>query len=593
MTNNAPPAQALPSRRSILSAVVAIALALYATLSFTHLKVIWNPAYYGVFGLTVDGVVGPFVNNLVLGSPADMAGIRLGDRVDRPRSLRDRLALTDMIAPRQGERMTLSVHRGSHRRILTLVASPFKRLTVIDSLLFLLKHISMLVYVVVGLVLVMLRPTKMTWGFYLIAIDVVLTLGDDRFFTYAPLAWLVQMLDRIIFPAGIAGFLIFCSRFPQNAPTGWRNTIDALAPYVFFALAAIAVADYVLHVAFWWPAQLVLMLDYAAPLSILACFVVGTLSLMITYFGARGLDRQRLNWVALGVLFTLVASAFDLIGPPQFASPPSLVARALDLLYVPLPLAIAYAVIRHRVIDVRFVASRALAIGVIGFVVTAIVVGIDWLFSIRLPNSRLETAAYALVALLVGFSLNAARQRVGKSIDFVFFRQWHRTQEEATKIADALRRATSAFGAYELLTTRVASVFSIASAALFERAEDGGFVRVAARGWPAGTIWHILPDDPLVVPVGKERRLVDIDAVQWQEPDLPSGVARPAVLLPIIVGKRVPAVLLLGAHENGTALDPDEIRTIRDLCADASLLYSRLPAHEHGRTALQPESLGA
>lgn len=582
------------SKLQSVASTIAIALALYAALSFTHLNVIWDPAYYGDFGLSVNNLAGPFVDNIVPGSAADRAGIKVGDRVDRPQALRDRLVLSEFIAPRPGERMTISVLRGSQRRTLTLTARPLARLTTNDSLLIVLKHISMLVWLVVGLLLVLLRPTKMTWGFYLVALDVVLILGDDRFFSHPPLGLLVQIIDRIILPAGIAGFIIFCVRFPANEPAGWRRVVESLAPYLFVALAiAIAFQSIVPATTFIWPTGLLRFVDYA-PLIALAGFTVGALSLVLTYFGARGLERQRLNWVVLGVLCTLVASAPELLGD-VWGGGYSAFNGAVDLLYVILPLSVAYAVIRYRVMDARFVASRSLAVGVILSLIAFIVAGIDWLFSTRLPNSRLEAAAYVGVALLVGFSLNVARQSISKSIDFIFFRPWYRTQEQVGIIADAIRRATSKTDLYEPLTNLIASAFSLGSAALFERVEGAGFVRVGAHGWPPGTTWNILSDDPPAERADKRPRVVDVDALQWREPDLPPGVARPTIMLPIIVSKRVSAMLLCGAHENGTSLAPDEIRAIRRLCADAAVMYgSAVP--ESGRTAFfdqHTEPLGA
>jgi hypothetical protein len=54
---------------------------------------------------------------------------------------------------------------------------------------------------------------------------------------------------------------------------------------------------------------------------------------------------------------------------------------------------------------------------------------------------------------------------------------------------------------------------------------------------------------------------------------VPLGVARPSLLVPIIAGKEVVALLLCGAHVDGTGLDPDEIKMIRDICADAGRVY--------------------
>jgi hypothetical protein len=301
---------------------------------------------------------------------------------------------------------------------------------------------------------------------------------------------------------------------------------------------------------------------------------------LITYAAAHGLERYRIKWVALGFVCASVASiadflSFGLAPPPWFVS-------VLELLYVVLPVTVAYAVIRHRVIDIRLVVSRTLTLGIIAALIAFIFAGIDWLFSTRLPSSHLEEAIYAGLALMIGFSLNASRQRFGKTIDFVFFRQWYHAQEQANAITDTIGHAAFKTELYQPLTEAVAQAFSLASTALFERIEDGGFVRVGSCGWPPGMTWHIFPNDPLAVRASKSTRVLDVDALIWYETALPPGVARPTALFPILSAKRVTAILLCGAHENGTALASDELRTIRRFCADAGVVYGKVPASHLG-----------
>ena len=61
-------------------------------------------------------------------------------------------------------------------------------------------------------------------------------------------------------------------------------------------------------------------------------------------------------------------------------------------------------------------------------------------------------------------------------------------------------------------------------------------------------------------------------------------------MVPIVGGRRVLAILLLGAHTNGTSLDPEEARAIRGLAADAALVYaaSATPSWEQGAPIAQP-----
>ena len=136
----------------------------------------------------------------------------------------------------------------------------------------------------------------------------------------------------------------------------------------------------------------------------------------------------------------------------------------------------------------------------------------------------------------------------------MFFRQWRRSQEQADFVADAVRRAASRIDAYEPLTKGVAGAFPLASAALFEQAEDGGFVRVAAHGWPGGTTWHILPNDSLATRASEGRRILDIDALHLRETDLPAGVADPKSPYQSFLARRCPRYSCMESTKMARAL---------------------------------------
>jgi hypothetical protein len=320
----------------------------------------------------------------------------------------------------------------------------------------------------------------------------------------------------------------------------------------------------------------------------LAVLIAGVAIFLTTYIGARDLERHKIKWVVLGLLCAAIPAAATLLSWEGRLDAPVWVLNALNLLLIPLPLTVAYAVIHHRVIDVRFVLSRSLVIGAIASVVAIVVAGTDWLFSTKLTSSRFEGAAYPGIALLVGFSLNAAIQWLRRTTDTLFFRRWSQTQEQAEAIARDLKRAASPAEVREPLTAGIGHAFSLASAALFENIESGGFVRTASFGWPRGTIWHILADDPLARRASERGRIVDLEKIEWDEGDVPAGIARPISLIPIVAGKGVVAILLCGAHENGTAIDPDEQRIMRRLAADASIVFQMARSDVQLRTSDSP-----
>jgi hypothetical protein len=578
--------------KSVINAVAALTVLIFAMWSLSYVSVIWNPGRYGDFGLTIGDFALPadnssyLVTSLLAGYPAEKAGIKLGDRVDASMPVGDRAILTGNLAPHPGEAVTIRISRGNERRTVALKAHPLAPLSTTAGLELAFQVVADFIFVAIGLMLVLVRPSRMTWGFYLFGFATSIGVLPNNYpFSGVPTElWVgISLALDVVIAAGAVGFLAFCVRFPTNAPVGWLETIDSLTPYAFITLA----------VALLLPVQVTRIMWNVWLAGIAAVCTAGSVILAIRFFRAHGPERHRIRWVVFGITCAAVAIAVVVLswaGP--LASLPGWLIGIVTLFIVAFPLTVAYAVIRHRVMDVRVVISRSLALGVVAAVVSLIVIGLDWLFSTRLPTSRFQTGTYFAIALLIGLSLNAGRQRITKIIDALFFRQWHRSQKQADAICDVIRRATSVADLYEPLTAGIKNALSLTSAALFERVEDGGFVRVAAIGWPPGTTWHILPDDPLVKRADERLRMVDIDSFEWHERDLPVGVARPSVMVPIAAGKRVPAILLYGAHNNGTVLDPDEIRNIRGIAADAGLLYGSRMA-DVGPTLLGERVAGA
>ncbi|MDQ6824779.1 MAG: hypothetical protein M3007_04870 [Candidatus Eremiobacteraeota bacterium] len=587
-----------PRPLSMANVVAAFVVAVFAALNLSNFSIIWFPSMYGEFGFSTGGpIAGTTVTTVVPGSPAATAGIKLGDLVDRPARLRDRLIVAGVTVPRPDERMTVTIVRAGKRHMLSLQARSLAPLSLISRVGSFLLLVVLVIFVATGLVLVLLRPSKMTWGFYLFAFAIIIATGPCDCWGYVsekiPAVWSVALTiipQGVLTSFGIVGFLVFCLRFSANAQAGWRRSIDNLAPFMACALAAVAATRDISYVEF--APRITDSLTHIFDTTAFAIAAAAVAAFLITYFTARGLERHRIKWVVLGLMCACIPIAAVTLYFEGLFNPPDWVFSVLNLLYVPLPLAIAYAVLRHRVIDIRIVLSRSLVFGVIAAIVVLVVIGLGWLFSARLPTSRFEVAIIAGAAIFVGFALNAARQRVGKAIDILFFRRWHQTQEQVDTIGDALRRATSTPDLYEPLTAGIARAFFLASAALFERVEDGGFVRVAAYAWPVGTLWNILLDDPIVLRANKSPKAADIDTFQWQERGVPAGVARPTIMIPVAFGRRVPAILLYGAHENGTSLDADEIRAIRRLCADAGLVYSRSLSSDWEKTAFVTAPLG-
>ena len=511
------------------------------------------------------------------GSPADKAGIKVGDTINHNVSLSDREFIgTAGINPYVSQQLHLTIaHRGKSRAV-TLVAAPQQPAAIAYIASNVVLSLGAFVFLIIAALLVLLRPSTMTWGFYFTSLATLwLAPGGLQ---HLPPGWGTAynlLWGSFIIPAGVVGFVAFCLEFPSQRVAGWRRIAERLLGPVLVVLATGQALQQLGRTFFVASPTLVDTWQTVWDVSMGSFSVAGAVSLIGTYRSSTGLERHRIKWVLLGSALAAVSIVTAALQFQGVVSGTSWFVALLQALFVALPLAVAYAVLRHRIIDVRFVISRALVLGCFAAIVIAAIALIDWIVSTKLIGSRLQTAIYAAAALILGFTLNATRRYMSAAVDALFYRQWHRTRMQADSLSATIRHASSRGEAHDLLAAGVARAFTLASAAVFERMQYGGFVRVAAEGWPQETLWHLLPDSTLISNAGRNRGM-QVDPPDFSEAAFPRGVAWPTLLIPIATGKDVDAVLLCGSHTDGSALDPDETRSIVSLCKDVALI--RAPA---------------
>ena len=148
--------------------------------------------------------------------------------------MHDRLTLTGQIAPRPGDRASVRLSHGHEERILTMEARRLAPLPPIERVFRALQVVVSLIFATVGFSLVLLRPNRMTWGFYLMAFPIaaaILPHSPLYPVSYLPTTWLVALgvFEDALVASGAVGFLVFCLRFPDNAPLKTRKGIDDCA----------------------------------------------------------------------------------------------------------------------------------------------------------------------------------------------------------------------------------------------------------------------------------------------------------------------------------------------------------------------------
>jgi hypothetical protein len=539
---------------------------------------------HDIFGRTV------VVRDVQPGSPAAGAGIVPGDTVARadldsyPETWSSTfvggLAQLWPGPMRPGVSERFSITHGAHRRFAVIVPRQVWP-TASEALLIAVTTTLLVLGVGVAAVLVLLRPVLITWALYAYTLHALAAcpdcngpeLGWAIFAAPPALKPYVLALIVFLFVAGDAAFVIFLIRFPTGLPLGRWRIVEALA------VPLIVSSDAML-------AGLVAMPQYVTPAppalpayaSDTAIAIAGA-AFVSRYVFSSGDTRQRLRWVAIGVLGAVSGMFLSDVAGWTLANSYDLsswIAFAATILYAPFPFTVLYAATRHRVIDVAFVLNRAVVFTLLASLAVVLFAVVDWYLSRNAATSRIELAVDVAIALLLGFSFGACQRKLTEFVDAALFRRRYRRQRRLDDLADRVYSLTSRAAMGAFLTRDLPEVLEATSAALFERLDDGGYLRGASSGWPHDAAWHLLPDQVVVQRADAAAKPASIDVEEWYDGDALPEASRPAIAVPIIVAHRPRALLLLGPHRNGADFDASEVGLLKSLAARVASVYGVL-----------------
>src|SRR5579863_2490453 len=406
-----------PTARAIV--VLGISLLILAV-DVTDLRQIWQPTGVFGYGTNVDGIV----TGVNAGSPAASAGIRVGDRLDESTmTAQDRwdlVQIPEVASP--GMSRTFGVFHDGARRTVTLTSVP-EPMGLDDQLVIVLGVLAAFIFIGIGAAIVLLRPDTATWGFFLYCIGLApLTSNEFNQLVHAPLVLYVQYILAALTGAGIAGLLVFSLRFLQVSVVGWRRWAQRAIPFItagLIGLSAVGTAyTYVIGQPAEWAAHAFAALETGAALLVVV-------ALLDTFIHREGADRQRIRWVVFGFAVALLSNVLLNVVQTEATNTPFVITGLLSMLGVVAPVTVAYAVVKHRVIDVNFVVSRTLVYALLTTLFVGLFAVIDWFVGRVLDQTRWALVAEIGVAIGVGFWLNGLHARVDRFVDAVLFRRRH------------------------------------------------------------------------------------------------------------------------------------------------------------------------
>jgi hypothetical protein len=533
----------------------------------------------GEFGYNV-GTDGMTVTAVEPKLPAARAGLQPGDRLvfeSLSRIARLNVLQDEFVEP--GTVVTARVVRGQTTRTISMTAQGFPELSGAGDLSFAIGGLAL---GLVSLGLVLVRPSRMTWGFVLVAPPLLVPTALYLWAQLAPdaIAVTFQIGVALLYGLQALGTLTFAARFPTDVPRGIAKWIDRAAIPLGVLIAAI---DAYVATSVWLsaaapPAWILASQDYVSTgLTTFAALV----ALCFTYAASERNVRNRLTPTIAAFVLLIVTEVVQQYASQWTSNPGQLL--ALDFTFaaacVIVMIAVAYGVARHRVIDADFIVSRTLVYTILTMFAVGVFALIDYLVGKLLEEGRLASLLEIAAAVAIGISMNYLHGQLDRFIDLVLFRRRHLAEARLERAAAALPHAKSIELVEEMLVGEPSDAFELASAAVFRRrGDEDRYVRATAQGWSERHAPEMDGDDHLVVLLRAELQPVDISGIRWPRSDVPSGVAQPLYAVPLAVGHHLEAFALYSGHRSGEDLDPDERQSLRGLAGGGALAYGHLLA---------------
>jgi hypothetical protein len=575
----------------LLNALVALAFASLALAAYWPMMklVDLHRADLGIKGEWIGGHA-KRITKITPNGAADLAGLRVGDVLEFDPRVENDWILAGYRHMPEGFAARMPVQRADGALSLVLFKPdrvPFLPASN-DVMATAAQLITASVVILLGVVLIWLRPGFMTWSLFM---------AYFAAFPYFP--WTAYLLAfetgrtlefwsivASLFQCCLVMLVPFALCFPRNYlhhwPV-WKQVVGAALCVAVIVLGAsqLRVVPFELDTTSFETGRIALVPGMFVPILMLA-----VLPLMWSYRGADGPTRARLRWVLLGMAAPMIAICLAIVLGivPYLASgtvsgrlltvPGWVIAIGAGILF---PIALGIAVLRERVEDIQFAVSRTLVYGAVSTLVLVILAAVHWLLGKMIEQTHLAIGLEGLAAVGLGLVLHRVTEATNHFVDRVLFRKRHAAEAHLRRIMAALPFAAGLRVIGDALVTEPARELDLASAAVFYRPTDAGpLQRQSSVGWTDDHVASLDPDCLLVRCLQAGHEPLRIGDHELLPPDTPQGAALPVLAVPVASQSALRAVVLYGAHHNSTLPDRDEVALLHQLAMAAEKSHQQV-----------------
>ena len=380
---------------------------------------------------------------------------RIGDRFSAAAlSLNDVLLLYAYAPASLGERLTLIVNRGGVPRTIVLHARTINWFAYEPPLaiaLWVVTNVFNALTMTIAGILALLRPGVLTRSLFFALFGILIGVVDPR-----PLP-LPGLLCFSLYSLGF-GFKAYCqwasvqcaTRFPHGDAGPLAGRLLSAAGIVAFLIGIVSVVRNAAGVLYPIAAAPdALISDSSGSLSFLAWTVGGTLiallavtAMLLRYRASPAEDRLKLRAVLIAIAifaaYTAIQNASYFFIPfHNGATEWDALLETGGLVVYLVPITIFAAILRHRLLGIRFVIDRALVYSGLALILVAPLRLVNLVLSNRFPHTRVTEIAEVAVALVLALSLDRLRAWIEQLLRWTLFRKREQSLETLARLTRA------------------------------------------------------------------------------------------------------------------------------------------------------------
>jgi hypothetical protein len=535
----------VPWRRVLLAICALAALAQVAgVLDATGMG--GAPPWQGWWGANAGASSKPFnlsVTSVDRGGPAARAGLRRSDLIDiRANTLAERYSLLE--TPLNGRPLILSVHSGSLQRELTVIP----RASMLTWIFWLFTFAAL--WLLLFAALIAWRGADLP-QMRLLSLWIATFVFTGALIGFAtPWAWMYVLQNisvSVVGPLSVALLAAFASGFAQ--PLSRPRRITQWVCYTFLAIfTAISLVGTIGVITLRFD-PLPFIDGNAGVVSIAAAVLVAVLCGLLAIAASRGVERQRAVWTLVPLAAFFCSFIVGLIATSSSSYADTIVVGLVSsLVLLTAPVALTYAALSRRLIDVGFFLNRAAIFTIVSAIVIGAFILAEWAASAWLANTTHTTSAFVgmVVALGLGISLRYIHRYVERFVDRVFFRKRHEDESALRRFGHEASYISDRSTLLERAVQMVREHTSALGVAIVVRSGAAAYV-FATDGEQA----EVSENDPGIIALRAWNQPIDLQ--EFPDSQLPGEFAFPMISRGDLVG-----ALICGPKRDGEAYAPDE-----------------------------------